>query len=66
MGRPAGTITPYLIGLYVKDYEMKAPDYEIIDCALCGAEVLENKLPDHIESVHRDETDRVKEDAHGD
>lgn len=43
---------------------MKAPDYEIIDCALCGAEVLENKLGDHIEAVHRDETDRVKEDAH--
>ena len=43
---------------------MIAIQYEIINCALCGAEVLENKLGDHIESVHRDETDRVKEDAH--
>ena len=42
---------------------MKAPDYEIINCALCNAEVLEHKLGDHIEYVHRDETNRVKEDA---
>ena len=43
---------------------MKAPDIEIINCALCNAEVLEHKLPDHIEAVHRDETDRAREDAY--
>ena len=43
----------------------KAPDYEIVDCALCNAEVLEHRLGDHIEAVHGDETDRVREDANG-
>lgn len=43
---------------------MKAFDYTIVDCALCNAEVLEHRLGDHIEAVHRDETDRVREDAH--
>lgn len=45
---------------------MKAFEYTIINCALCNAELLEHKLGDHIESVHRDETDRVREDAYGD
>ena len=43
---------------------MKAMYIEIINCALCNAEVLEHKLSEHIEAVHRDETDRVREDAH--
>lgn len=31
---------------------MKAPDYTVINCAECNAEVLENKLPQHIAAVH--------------
>lgn len=65
---------------------MKAMHIEIINCAECNAEVLEHKLPEHIEAVHicslcgarpvfmdvhmefwhYDETDKDKEDAHGD
>ncbi len=33
-------------------------------CAICGGFV--RNLEMHIEMNHRDETDRVKEDAHGD
>jgi hypothetical protein len=62
----------------------KAPDYEIVECEGCHAEVLSTKmhehhevvhrcaicgqlrmnLESHIEFAHRDETDRVREDAH--